>query len=155
MKYEPVRLIEPPRVEGIILIPTVPQPRPAHTGWTVFAGLVMIVIGLWNVVWGFLEIANDYYFTGDTLRSGSHSLWGWLYIGVGLVMLLLAPLVFLRNPAGVFLAFVAVACNALFHVLGFGHRFWWSVVVLVLDVVVLYALANYGIRVQEPRQRAS
>ena len=91
---------------------------------------------------------------GDTLMSGSHSLWGWLYIGIGAVFLLLAPLVFARNPAGVFLAIVAIACNALTHLLGFGHRISWSIVALVLDGLVLFALLNYGFRVRDNRQRA-
>ena len=101
---EPVRLIEPPHVAGILLIPTVPRLRQAHTGWTVFAGLGLLLMGAWNLVWGFFEILNDYYFTGDTLMTGSHSLWGWLYITVGACQLLLVPLVFSRNPTGVFLA---------------------------------------------------
>lgn len=147
-------MLAPPRGDGILLIPTVPQPRAAHTGWTAFAGLMLLVAGLVNLVFGFFEIANDYYFTGDTLAAGYHSLWGWLYVTIGVVLLLLAPLVFLHNPVGVFLACVAVVVNALCHALGFGQRPVWSIVALVLDALVLYALVTYGVKVQEPRRRA-
>jgi hypothetical protein len=150
---EPVRLIEPPHVAGILLIPTVPRLRQAHTGWTVFAGLVLLLMAAWNLVWGFFEILNDYYFTGDTVMAGSHSLWGWLYITVGACQLLLVGLVFSRNPTGVFLAIVVVALNAVSHLLGFGHRVAWSIVALALDGLVLFALLNYGFRVQETRRR--
>jgi hypothetical protein len=150
---EPVRLIEPPHVAGIMLIPTVPRLRQAHMGWTVFAGLALLLMGTLNLVWGFFEILNDYYFSGDTLMTGSHSLWGWLYITVGACQLLLVPLVFSRNPTGVFLAIVVVALNAVSHLLGFGHRVAWSIVALTLDGLVLFALVNYGFRVQEIRRR--
>jgi hypothetical protein len=153
MKYESARLLEPPRGDGILLIPTVPAPRPAHTGWTVFAGLALVPLALLNLVWGFFEIANDYYFTGDTVEAGSHSLWGWLYILAGVVLLLIVPLVFMRNPVGLFFACVAVVLNAVTHVLGFGHRPVWSIVALVLDALVIYGLVTYGAKIQEPRRR--
>jgi hypothetical protein len=143
-KDEPVR-------PGIMLIPTVPRPRPAHTGWTVFAGLMLLLGGLWNVVWGFFEILNDYYFSGNTLLAGNHSLWGWLYIAAGVCLLLLAPLVFAHNPAGVVLATFAVALNPLSHLLGFGHRIGWSIAALVIDGLVLFALINYGFRIRGRR----
>jgi len=154
MRYEPARLLEPPRGDGIQLIPTVPSPRPAHTGWTVFAGLALLPLALLNLMWGCFEILNDYYFTGDTLEAGSHSLWGWLYILIGVVLLLIMPLVFMRNPVGLFFGSVAVALNAVTHVLGFGNRPVWSIVALALDALVVYALVTYGAKVQEPRRRA-
>jgi uncharacterized membrane protein HdeD (DUF308 family) len=152
---EPVRIIDPPRSDGIMLVPTVPRPRAAHTGWTVFAGTMMVIVGLWNIVFGFFEILNDYYFTGDTVAAGSHSLWGWLYIGVGVVTLLIAGLVLAHNPTGVVLAVLLVGFNALTHAFGFGSEPWWSIVALVLDGLVLFALLNYGIRLQENRRRAT
>jgi hypothetical protein len=154
MRYEPARLLAPPRGDGIQLIPTVPAPRPAHTGWLAFAGLMLLPLALLNLVWGFFEILNDYYFTGDTLESGSHSLWGWLYILAGVVLLLIVPLVLMRNPVGLFFACVAVVLNAVTHVLGFGHRPVWSIVALALDALALYALVTYGAKLQEPRRRA-
>ncbi|HEX6461390.1 MAG TPA: hypothetical protein VF032_20905 [Thermoleophilaceae bacterium] len=154
MKYEPVRFLQPPQGDGILLVPTVPQRREAHTGWTAFAGIMILLAALVNLVWGFFEIANDYYFSGDTVAAGSHSLWGWLYVLGGVFLLLIAPLVFLRNPVGLFFGCVAVVLNALTHALGFGHRPVWSIVALGIDALVLYALVTYGARIHEPRRRA-
>jgi hypothetical protein len=155
MKYEPARVIEPPRSDGILLIPTVPKLQAAHTGWIAFAGILMVLAAIGNLIFGFFEILNDYYFTGDTVAAGYHSLWGWLYIGAGVCVLLIVPLVFMRNPVGIFLATVVVVLNALTHALGFGKQPAWSIVALALDAVVLYALVTYGVRVAEPRRRAS
>jgi uncharacterized membrane protein AbrB (regulator of aidB expression) len=153
MKYEEVRLVDPPRQEGILLVPSVPQPREAHTGWTVFAGALMLLAGLVNIVWGFFEILNDYYFTGDTVASSSHSLWGWLYILIGVFLLMVGPLVFLRNPAGLFFGALALGASVVTHALGLGSRPAWSIVAIAISVVALYGLITYGAKVQEPRRR--
>jgi len=137
-----------PHSRGIMLVP-VGHREPKHTGWTVFAGLMLLLAGTLNLVWGFLELVNDYYFSGDTLMVGYHSLWGWLWIGIGVFLLLLAPLVLAHNAAGVFLAIVATAVNVLSHVLGFGSRPGWSIVALVIDALVLFALVSYGFRVRD------
>jgi hypothetical protein len=153
MKYEPVRVIEPPRSDGVLLIPTVPEPREAHTGWTVFAGIVLLLAALVNLVYGFFEILNDYYFTGDTVAVGYHSLWGWLYIGIGVCLLVIAPLVFIRNPVGLFFAAVAVMASAATHALGFGSRPVWSIIAIVINGLAFYGLVTYGARVAEPPRR--
>ena len=145
---EPLRTLETPHVPGIMVVP-VRHREPKHTGWTVFAGLILLLAGTLNLVWGFLEIVNDYYFSGDTLMVGYHSLWGWLWIGIGVIQLLLAPLVLLHNPAGVFFAILATGLNALTHVLGFGSRPGWSIVALAIDALVLFALVSYGFRVRD------
>jgi hypothetical protein len=143
-----VRNLDPPHVRGIMLVP-IRYREPEHTGWTVFAGLMLLLAGSLNVIWGFLELVNDYYFSGDTLMVGYHSLWGWLWIGIGVFQLLLAPLVLAHNPTGVFLAIVWTALNALSHVLGFGSRPGWSIVALAIDALVLFALVSYGFRVRD------
>ena len=114
---------------------------------------MMLLAGLANLVWGFFEILNDYYFSGDTVAAGSHPLWGWLYIIAGACMLLIAPLVFMCNPVGLFFGAVVALLNAVTHVLGFGSRPAWSIVGLVIDALVLYGLVTYGARIQEPRRR--
>ena len=98
----PTRLIDPPHARGIMLMPT-RYIEPKHAGWTVFAGL----------------------------------------------MLLLAPLVLAHHPAGVFFAIIATGLNALGHVLGFGSRPGWSIVALVIDALVMFALVSYGFRVRD------
>lgn len=155
MSDEPVRILEPPHAAGIMLVPQVrPYDRPAE-GWMVFAAMVMLVSALLNGVWGFFAILHDYYWTGDTLLAGSHALWGWLYIAIAAGQLILVPLIIVRHPVGVFFGIVAAALNAVFHVLGFGHRPAWSIVALVIDAVVIYALVAHGYAPRRRRLRAS
>jgi len=49
----------------------------------------------------------------------------------------------------VFFAIIATGLNALGHVLGFGFRPGWSIVALVIDALVMFALVSYGFRVRD------
>jgi hypothetical protein len=150
---EPIRLIEPPHAAGILLIKSPPPKEPSHFAWVAFVATWLLLLGLINIVFGFVEVLNDYYFTGDTVLAGSHSLWGWLYLSIGVVLLLILPLVLLRNPVGVVFAIVAVLFNMTSHILGFGDRPGWSIVVLVIDALVLFALVAYALPPRQDRRR--
>ena len=156
MTDEPIRIIDPPRAEGIMLIPQVrPYEEPAEA-WMVFAGVMIGISALLNLVWGIFAVFHDYYWTGDNLVAGHHSLWAWFYIGIALFLLILVPLVIIRHPVGIFFGTIAVGLNALFHIFDFGNRPWWSIVALLLDAAVLYALLTHGFkRRPEPLRVAS
>ena len=149
----PVRIIEPPHSRGIMLVPSPPPPPASHRGWMVFAGLTLLVASALNAVWGILALANDYYFTGDTLLAGYHSLWGWLYIGFAVAQFLIALLVFVRNPVGVTLGILAIFLNAVAHVFGFGGKPLWSIVAIAVDALALYGLVSYGFPPTQPWAR--
>ena len=142
---EEIRLIDPPLAPGIMLVPCRPPPPRSHAGWRVFAGFVLLVSALLNTVWGILAIANDYYFTGDTLMAGYHSLWGWAYIGIAVCQVLVAFLIFVRHPVGVVLGVVILLINAVTHVLGFGGRPWWSIIAILVDLIAIFALVRYAV----------
>src|SRR5690349_24629289 len=57
-----------PHSRGIMLVP-VGHREPKHTGWTVFAGLMLLLAGTLNLVWGCRELVTDYYFSGDPLMT--------------------------------------------------------------------------------------
>jgi hypothetical protein len=146
MTDEPIRIIDPPIAEGIMLVPQVrPHEQPAE-GWMVFAAALIVISALLNLIWGIFAIFHDYYWTGDTLVAGYHSLWGWFYIGIALCLLILVPLIIVRHPVGIFFGTIALALNALFHVFDIGNRPFWSIVGLVLDALAIYALLTHGYR---------
>jgi hypothetical protein len=150
---EPIRQVEAPRGSGIMLVKRPPGKEPSNFGWITFIATWLLVVGLLNIVFGFFEVLNDYYFTGDTVAAGSHSLWGWLYLSTGVILLLILPLVLIRNPVGVVLAVVAVIGSIVSHILGFGDNPGWSIVVLAIDALMLFALATYALPPRQDRRR--
>jgi uncharacterized membrane protein len=64
--------------------------RTGWTGWIVFAGVMMIISGSLNALYGVVAAVNDDW-VGWTNRENAFldvSQWGWVHIVVGLIVLL-------------------------------------------------------------------
>jgi uncharacterized membrane protein len=115
-------------------------------GWAYFAGVYLIIVGIFQMISGFVTL-----FRQDVLVLSSQnalfvnlSTYGWALLLIGLVMLLtgfgvIAGQVWART-IGVLLAGLAAIVNFLFIPV----YPIWSIIVLVVDVVVIYALIAHG-----------
>ena len=112
--------------------------------WATFVVVLFIVLGIFNIVDGIAALANDDYFHVDELLFGDLSLWGTIYLVVGAVQLLTAYLVSRGSYAGALLGITLAGLNAVAALLSVGAYPVWSIIILVLDGVVIYALTVYG-----------
>src|ERR1700755_1825184 len=80
--------------------------------WAAFAGIVFLVLGIFNLVDGIAALLNDDYFHADELLFGDLSVWGTIYVVLGAVQLLTALLVFRGNLLGSFLGITLAVLNA-------------------------------------------
>jgi len=112
--------------------------------WAAFAGIVFLVLGIFNIVDGIAALANDDYFHVDELLFGDLSVWGTLYLVLGAVQLLTAMLVFRGNLLGAFLGITLAVLNAILALLSLGAYPVWALIILALDGVVIYALTAHG-----------
>jgi hypothetical protein len=112
------------------------------TGWAVFAGLLLLMLGFLNFFWGLAGILED-----ENLIVGGHgaiivdlTAWGWVILILGAIQVLvgfglLAGAEWARW-AGVFLAALA-AIGQIGIVTAFPI---WSFIVILLAVLVMYGL---------------
>lgn len=122
------------------------------TGWIVFAGVLMVLAGanmFINGVWALhtsTQVANS--FKGQLLFSDNNlDTWGWIYVIVGLVVLVAGLAVFARQHWAVNVGIVVALVQAIF-------AFFWiftgnwpaAVVVIAIDLLVIYGLSTYGER---------
>lgn len=118
----------------------------AWSGWIAFAGLLMVVMGSLDFFGGLVGIINDRYYAINThdqlVLFHSTSSWGWITLLWGIVVVLagfglLAGATWAR-------VFGIVAGTITFFVnlgwLGNSAYPLWTLIVLVLNGVVLYAL---------------
>jgi hypothetical protein len=113
-------------------------------GWAGFAAVMFLVLGIFNVVDGIASLANDDYFHVDELLFGDLSVWGTIFIVVGVAQLLTGFLIFRGNMLGALLGITLAALNAVIALLSVGAYPIWSLVILALDGVVIYALTAHG-----------
>ena len=122
----------------------------AAVGFTIFAGVMLVLIGLFQFSAGLTGLTKDnskiYASTADATYTFSFdtTAWGWTHILIGVVVFLaglgvLAGQVWART-VGVILAGVAAIANFLFIPI----YPWWSITIIALCVFVIWALTVHG-----------
>ena len=116
------------------------------TGWIVFAGFVIIIVGVMDVLQGFIAILEDEYVvaTPEGLAIFDVTAWGWTSLIWG-GLLVIAGLGLLGGAGWArWLAIFGVAINAIQQV-AFLSNYpqaypLWNILIVTLNFVVLYAL---------------
>jgi hypothetical protein len=128
------------------------EPTKRGTGWIVFAGVVMIIAGAHMFINGLWALnASDEVVVrfNDTLLFADTNLdtWGWIYTIVGAVVLLAGLFVFARSPWARWVGIVAATVQAVIAFFWIFTPYWpGALVIIVIDMLVLHALVNYGDR---------
>jgi hypothetical protein len=121
--------------------------RTGWTGWIAFAGVMMMIAGGLNLFYGIVAAINDEWVFW-TENSGNLYLdiseWGWVHIILGAVVLLSGIGVFsgniLARTVGVIVASLSLIAN-FFFIPAYPV---WSLVVIALDILVIWALTVHG-----------
>src|SRR6185295_7443769 len=120
-------------------------------GWVFFASLMMMLVGGFQAIAGLVGIFQNEYFvvTANHLVAFDIRTWGWINLLIGLVILL-GGLALLNGAAwarvlAIFLAFLSLFANMAF----LSAYPWWSVLMIVIDILVIYALAVHGDEMRE------
>jgi hypothetical protein len=128
------------------------EPTKRGTGWIVFAGVVMVIAGAHMFINGLWALnASDEVVVrfNDTLLFADTNLdtWGWIYTIVGAVVLLAGLFVFARSPWARWVGIVAATVQAVIAFFWIFTPYWpGALVIIVIDMLVLHALVNYGDR---------
>jgi hypothetical protein len=113
-------------------------------GWAAFAATMVLIAGVFNVIYGLAAIVDDNYFSTSDLLFGDLSLWGWIHLILGVLQVLTAALIFAGNELGALLGIMFAGFNAIAALLAIGAYPVWSVIILVIDGLIIYALTVYG-----------
>jgi uncharacterized membrane protein len=112
--------------------------------WAAFAGIVFVVLGTFNVVDGIAALLNDGFFATNELLFGDLTMWGTIFLVVGAVQLLTAMLVLRGSLLGALLGIALATVNAMLALMSVGAYPIWSLIIVALDGVVIYALTAHG-----------
>ena len=124
------------------------QERTGWAGWAVFAGIVLIIAGAFDALLGLTAIlapAETFIAAGDAyLLLFDVAGWGWWHLFIGLLLVLVGIFVLRGATWARVIAIILVAINAISQLALLGVQPWWSLAVLALDIVVIYALTVHG-----------
>jgi uncharacterized membrane protein len=116
--------------------------RGAWAGWVIFAGSLLLMIGAFNVIEGLVAIFDDkrVLVAPERLIVVDLTGWGWTLLLFGVLMIATGlGLIGAQTWARV-TAIVLVGLHAAIQVAWLGAYPVWSLLMIALDVVVLYAL---------------
>jgi hypothetical protein len=118
-------------------------------GWLLFASVVLLIVGVFNVVLGITLIAEDeIYVTGreaEVVLAGDTTGWGWVILILGGLEVLAGFGVLARSQAARWFGIIMAALAALGHLpVIFGRHPIYSFIVVLMSVLVIYGLAQYG-----------
>ncbi|HKA05154.1 MAG TPA: hypothetical protein VKD67_12525 [Acidimicrobiales bacterium] len=127
-----------------------PTELSAALGWRFFAGIILLLLGIMNLIDGLIGVSDSDIFeqnlsTAPALPVTDRlEVWGWVVLVVGVVMMVLAfPVIVGFTWA----RFAGIAVSGIDLVLQFAylaHFPLWSLIIIFLNVLVIFGLAARG-----------
>ena len=117
-----------------------------RAGVVTFAGVLFITVGLFNVLDGIVTLAREeqLYVGENALVVTDFDAWGVVLIVLGSIQTLVGVGVLSGSRAAQILGIALAAANFIVQLAFFKHYPAWSVAIMALDIVVIYALCVYS-----------
>jgi hypothetical protein len=114
-------------------------------GWILFAGIMLMLVGVLNVIWGIAAIGDSSFFINDQKYILSNlNTWGWVTLILGVVQVGAAYSIWAGNQFGRWFGIVVAALSAIGALMSIPAYPFWSLAIFAVDVLVIYGLAAYG-----------
>jgi hypothetical protein len=118
----------------------------AAVGWTIFASILLIMMGVFQAISGLVAIVNDtFYVVGqEWIFKFDISTWGWVHLLIGLVVALAGFFLF---RGAMWARVVGIVVAAIAAIANFAWLPWyplWSVIIITVSVFVIWALSVHG-----------
>lgn len=113
------------------------------TGWWVFAGVLLAIMGVLDIVWGIAAIADSKFFTENAtyIVSGLNT-WGWVTLIIGVIQMLAAFSLFAGGGFGRVVGIFSATIAALVALANTGSTPFFSLGVFALAIAVIYQLSK-------------
>jgi hypothetical protein len=119
--------------------------EPQGAGWVLFAGIMLLVAGVLNVIYGIAAISKSSFFVADQKYIVSDlKTWGWIVLVLGVVQGAAAFSIWNGNQFGRWFGIAAASLSAIGALLSIPGYPFWSLAIFALDILIIYGLAAYG-----------
>ena len=116
-------------------------------GLVIFAGVLLLVSGFWNLIYGIAAIAQSHVFVANAhYVFGNLRAWGWITLIFAVLLLVAGGGVMVGNQMARWFAIVVLGLNLIEQMFSIPAYPFWSLTIIALDVVALYGLSAYGSR---------
>ncbi len=116
-------------------------------GWVAFAGIMLIMLGIFQAIQGFVAIFDQgYYLVGreGLVVNVDYTAWGWVHLVLGLIAIAVGFGLMAGNMAARIAGVVVAILSATLNVLFIAAYPVWSMIVITVDIIVIYAIIVHG-----------
>jgi hypothetical protein len=115
-------------------------------GWITFAGIAMIMIGIFHAIAGLSEVfdSDSFVLTQEYVLKFNASSWGWIHLIAGVVLILAGVGVFggatWARMVGILVAMLSAIANFAWLL----YVPLWSILMIFVDISINWALTVHG-----------
>ena len=120
---------------------------PRAAGWLSFAAALLVVSGIFKILdalWAFKyddDVSDE---VQTVLFENDLASWGWVWLGVGIILILAGFAVVSGSEWARWVGIVAASLAAISFLPWIYYKPLWTILSVTLAVLVIYALAAYG-----------
>ena len=120
--------------------------RTGWTGWIVFAGVMLIVVGALQAIYGLVAVLNDEWVVWGNGKAVLLDIttWGWIHLIIGAVVVLAGFGVLSGNILARIIGVAVAVISLVAAFLALPLYPVWSIIVIAIDVLVIWALSVHG-----------
>ena len=119
----------------------------AWTGWVVFAGVMLIMLGSFQIIQGLVALFDDGFYlvrSNGLVVDVDYNTWGWVHTGIGIIGVLAGLGLLAGNMAARIVGIVVAFLSALVNLAFLSAYPVWSTIMITVDVIVIYAIIVHG-----------
>jgi len=124
------------------------EPDPTGwTGWVVFASFMMVLLGAFQAIQGLVALFDDGFYLvreNGLVIDVDYNVWGTVHLLLGVLLLLSGAGVLTGNLAARTVGVILAGLSALANMAFIGAYPFWSILIITVDVLVIYALTVHG-----------
>ena len=116
-------------------------------GLLIFASVLLMVLGLFNLLDGIAAVARSHVFVANAhYVFGNLRAWGWVTLIFAILLLIAGGGIMVGNQLARWFGVVVLGLNLIEQMFSIPSYPFWSLTIIALDVVALYGLCAYGSR---------
>jgi hypothetical protein len=115
-------------------------------GLILFAGLMMIMVGIWRALQGLIAIfENEFYVaTRNYLFQFDATTWGWIHLILGLLVAFAGYGLLSGQTWARVVAITLAVLSAIANFLWLPYYPFWSMLIIAVDIFVIWAVVAHG-----------
>ncbi|MEU9290143.1 hypothetical protein AB0D57_37220 [Streptomyces sp. NPDC048275] len=123
------------------------RPPVERSHWVAFAGIMLMLSGLFDIINGFVALLDDGYYSttfehGNRLLIFNYDFWGWVWIFVGIAQVLASLGVFMGSRFARISGIVLAGACMVGQLILLSAFPLWSLATMALSVLVIYGLVS-------------